>query len=226
MRSHIIKIHIAITLFFIVALMHFAPCSARDNPLVSVEPRIQSERLAAIGHFTQLIDAEMKETLASGMSNTLNFYLKLVDADSKEIIRRGESVALRYNVWEKIYYLRNAGTEARFMQFTSFEAFINDSLTFNLGSIKLFPPDRELRIIFTFSPKKLSDTQKSKLNSWLISGGDIDQSKPARESESTFSINLSRLISMFFSNKERNEIYLQTSKPFTIRSLMHENASR
>ena len=66
---------------------------------------------------------------------------------------------------------------------------------------------------------KFSAFQKNKLDHWLRSEGEIKESKPALESEPTFSINLSNLISIFLDKKNDNKLYTYKSAPFTIQSL-------
>ena len=180
---------------------------------------MNDDRLVVIGHFAGLIDNEMKQTLASGLSSTLSFDLRLFNSRSKVLRNSKETVYLRYNVWEKMYQLRTATQEKYFEDSDHFENFLKDSLTFNMGKISKLPLDDKLRIFLSFSPEKISDSQKSKLNTWLVSEGETNESKPALESESGFSVNLSNLISIFFSKKDSHKIFIYKTTPFTIRAL-------
>jgi len=207
-------------LFFLIGIVFFPVHSyAQNNPIKSVDVRIDNEYLVVVGHFTGLINAEMKETLASGMSGMLHFQSKLINSRSGVISEIEQNILLRYNVWEKMYSLHSAKTENEFKDFKEFEQFINDSLVFDVSFVKRLPPDKKIQIILSFSPEKISASQKSKLNDWLKSEGEINESKPALETESTFSINLSNLISIFLKKKDDDRLYIYRSTPFTIQSL-------
>lgn len=213
LKSHIFP------LFLLIYITGSQLSFAQENPIKSLEIKTSEDRLVIIGHFTGLIDNEMKQTLASGLSSTLSFHLQLINSRSKVLTKNIETVYLRYNVWERVYQVHTATEERYFEDIQHFENFLNDSLAFNMGKISKLPFDDKLRIVLSYSPEKISDSQKNKLNTWLVSEGEINESKPALESESGFSVNLSNLISIFLSKKESQKIFLYKSTPFTIRDL-------
>ena len=213
-----LKLHIlAIILYIFITGSH--SLFAQENPIRSLELKISGDRLIVIGHFSGLIDSEMKETLASGMSSTLSFQLRLLNSRSKSLAKKAEVIYLRYNVWDRVYQLRRTISSYNFNDYNHFEKFLNDSLAFDMGSITKLSIDSKLRILLTYSPEKISDSQKSKLNTWLVNDGQMNESKPAFESESGFSVNLSSLISIFLRKKDASKIFLYQSTPFTIRAL-------
>lgn len=165
--------------------------------------------------------------LASGLSNSLHFYLKLVNSKSRALSEQGETVILRYNVWEKVYIIRFSTGETHFNQFQHFVKFVNDSLVFKLGKTQKLPLNQKLQIILSFSLEKISDSQKSRLRRWLKNEGEFRESQPALESRSGFSINLTSLISIFLPQKNSDRIYIYKSRPFTIQSLkLNENITQ
>ena len=213
------KSNFSLLLFLICIVFSPIHSHAQNNPIKSVDVRIDNEYLVVVGHFTGVINAEMKETLASGMSGMLHFQSKLINSRFKVISQIEQNILLRYNVWEKMYSLHTAKTEYEFKNFKQFEQFINDSLVFYISFFKKLPADQKLQIILSFSPEKISASQKNKLNHWLKSEGEIKESKPALEAESAFSINLSNLISIFLKKKDDDRLYIYRSTPFTIQSL-------
>jgi hypothetical protein len=214
----LLKSHI-FTLFFLIYIAGSQLSSAQENPIKSLEIKMSEDRLVVIGHFSRLINDEMKETLASGLSSTLSFHLQLINSRSKVLRKNNEAIYLRYNVWERVYQVHTATGEKYFEDIQHFDKFLNDSLAFDMGKINKLPFDDKLSIILSYSPERISGSQKSKLNTWLVSEGEINESKPALESESGFSVNLSNLISIFLSKKESQKIFLYKSTPFTIRAL-------
>ena len=200
---------------------------AQENPIKSVEIRLLKNRLHITGHFHELINENMKETLASGMSHSLNFQIDLLGTKRKIIASKTEFVLLRYNVWEKFYLIRTLTQQKNFQQSSQFESFLNDSLHFIITNIKKVPTNQQLYIVLSFSPENIPASQMSKLNSWLISDGEMRESKPALEAESGFSINLSNLLSIFLNKKDESRIFIYRSATFTIQSLKkHENITR
>jgi hypothetical protein len=214
----LLKLNI-VTSFLLICIAGSQLSFAQENPIKSLEVKVNEDRLVIVGHFSGLIDNEMKQTLASGLSSTLSFHLQLFNSRSKVLRKNNEAVYLRYNVWEKVYQVLTTTQEKYFDDIHHFENFLKDSLTFDMGKISKLPIDDKLRIVLSFSPEKISDSQKSKLNTWLVSEGEMNESKPALESESGFSVNLSNLISIFLSKKESQKIFLYKSTPFTIRAL-------
>lgn len=211
----------------IILFMFSAELWAQDNSIKSIDVRMNNGRVIVVGHFKGLINANMKETLASGMSSSLHFNLKLLGSHSRVLSEIGESIFLRFNVWEKVYSIRTSKKRNDFKNYHQFESFINDSLVFDMGHIKKPASNQTFKILLSFSPENISTSQKNKLNYWLKSEGEIKQSRPAYESESGFSVNLTSLISIFFKKKDHKKLYVFKSAPFTIHSLKtHENITR
>lgn len=200
---------------------------AQKNPIRSVEIYLDNNEIIAAGHYMNVIDEDMAASLSSGLSSTLNYYIRLLSIDNKEYRSINKIVRLRYNVWEKVYDMSVAGQKHNFQSFGALENFINDSLLFHLGPPDGIPLKKKLRMILSFSPQGISDSQKDRLNKWLLSEGKVKESQPAYESGSGFSINLSNLLSAFFRKKEDYNIYLYKSSVFTLEKLReNENASR
>lgn len=199
---------------------------ASENPIRSVEITIEQESLLATGHFSGLLTTEMRETLASGMSTSLNFQLKLINRRTQQVKQSLYTIFLRYNVWEKNYRLWSSLQDRTFKTAENFEYFLNDSLKFQIISIKNLSANDNFTFILYYSPQKISDNQKTKLNEWLKNEGEMNKGKPGQESESVFSINVSSLISIFLTKKNENSIHFFQTAPFTLQALKkHENTT-
>ncbi len=213
--------------FFIFAIgLTFNLLIARENPIRSVEITIEQESLLATGHFSGLLTTEMRETLASGMSTSLNFQLKLINRRTQQVKQSLYTIFLRYNVWEKNYRLWSLFQDRTFKTAENFEYFLNDSLKFQIISIKNLSANDNFTFSLYYSPQKISDNQKTKLNEWLKNEGEMNKGKPGQESESVFSINVSSLISIFLTKKNENSIHFFQTAPFTLQALKkHENTT-
>lgn len=215
------------SIFFSLMLFFSNPLSAQNGPVQSLEIYLSGDEIVTAGHFVNVIDEDMRASLSSGLSSTLNILIRLMSMDNTQYRTVNEIIRLRYNVWEKVYDMSTSGQKKQFQSFTAIERFINDSLVFRLGSVTGIPPQKQLRIILTFSPEGISDSQKDRLNKWLLSEGEVKESQPAYDSESGFSINLSSLLTAFFRKKEDRSVYIYKSRVFTLNSLRKdEDASR
>jgi len=92
-------------------------------------------------------------------------------------------------------------------------------MRFNLNSTKKINESKNLQLYLTFSPQKISPSQKNKLKNWL--------KNEEKESESTISLNLSKLISFFLSGEKIENISLYKSEVFTKKSVaVNESSSK
>jgi len=200
---------------------------AQNNNLKSVQPLIRSNNLAVSCKFNNLISDALKETLASGMSTELNFHLQVKQTGSSVLWSGSKSVKIQYNVWEKNYSISRRMGRKTFSDYNSFQNFLHDSLIFNISGISRFPGSSKLQIILSFLPEKMTAGQKQKLDYWIENESETRERSPAGESESGFSINLSRLITMFFDKSKNSKMQRIRSAPFTIKSLRNdENTAR
>jgi len=204
-----------------------AASNAQNNNLKSIQPLIRSNNLAVSCKFNNLISEALKETLASGMSTELNFHLQVKQTGSSVLWSGSKSVKIQYNVWEKNYSISRRMGRKTFSDYNSFQNFLHDSLIFNISGISRFPGSSKLQIILSFLPEKMTAGQKQKLDYWIENESVTRERSPAGESESGFSINLSRLITMFFDKSKNSKMQRIRSAPFTIKSLRdNENTSR
>lgn len=206
----------------------FLHLSADDNSSGFVEVSFVNGNLLAKCHFVNgFIDNDIKQTLSSGLTSNLNFHLKLQKNKEKVLRSKVEEVLIRYDIWEKKYLVFEPDGVKQFSDYTKFESFLYDSITINFGSVRGTPQEDLLQVVLLFSPEKISSAQKKKLNYWLTSESDTEESNPALESESGFSVDLSKLFSIFLSKKTSIKIREYHSPVFSLKSLReNENASK
>jgi hypothetical protein len=215
--------------FSVITILGFFPFSlnAQNSNLKSISPAVHDNSLVVRCRFNNLVSEVMQETLASGMSSSLNFHLQLIQS-GKDILWSGSKpVKIQYNVWEKKYTIVHRRQNKEFTDYIKFHNFLQDSLEFEISAPGNFSNSIKLEIVLIFLPERISERQKKKLDYWIENGSGTRKNSPAGESESGFSINLSRLITMFFDKSEKAKIQQIRSAPFTLKSLRNdENASR
>lgn len=161
----------------------------------------------------------MKENIASGMSRKFNLQFELVESSQKRLYNQVESLSLKYDVWERVYLLNTAGAEKQFDDIGKFTSFFSDSMIFNLGPISQIDQDDELQLFIIFSQQEISERQQKELKSWLSHDAETVESQPALEANQSFSINISKLLSLFFAREGFADLYIYKSSFFTLRSL-------
>ena len=207
-------------IFICIFPLSFKNTIAQDRSIQDMTVYIDDSQLYVTCQFKrEFIDENMQQSLSSGMSNAFNFQMNL-KYDTGSIVRSQlTEVVIRYDIWEKQYLLFSANQIYQFSTYQQFELFLYDSLSFNLGSIRGLDHKKPLGVIVFFSPEKISTSQKEKLNYWLTGNTDTKESAPGLEQESGFSIDLSKLFSLFLSNKPKTSMEQFKTKIFTIENL-------
>jgi len=147
---------------------------------------------------------------------------QLFEKDQNPFYDRFVTVGLKYDVWEGMYLLNISGDEKQFKTFEYYETFLSDSMQFDVGTIGTIDPDKSLQLGIMFSKQSLSEIQKKKLNYWLSSEAETSESQPGLEPDQGFSINLSKMLTLFFTKEGTSETYIFKSPFFTIKSLRHD----
>ncbi len=126
---------------------------------------------------------------------------------------------LRYNVWERDYLVRTDQMHRTFSSLGALVQFLNDSLQFSLGPVRALPTAQPLQIRIVYSPEPLSDIQQNRLNRWLTTAANGPRSP---DKESSFSIDLTGLLSLFLGKPQSKSIVFSQSRVFTIAQLMNQ----
>jgi len=154
---------------------------------------------------------DILSAINSGMNVTFHFYSELYDTKENFLEDQENQIHVRNDIWENQYTISSYKFLKRFKSFDNFKNFLLDSIQFNLNISNKINENKKLLLLLTFSPKKISISQKEKIRSWL-KNEDYD-------SESTLSLNLSKLISFFMSEEKNENLSVFKSEIFTFNSI-------
>jgi hypothetical protein len=196
--------------------------SSQETTITSIDLIVKNGILSVRLHLRNLLDENFKDAIASGMSRSLNVQFELLEKDQNPLYNRFVNVGLKYDVWESTYLLNISGDERQFETFEYYQAFLSDSMQFDVGTINTIDPDKSLQLGIVVSKQALSELQKKKLNYWLSSEAETSESQPGLEPDQGFSINLSKMLTLFFKRERSSETYMFKSPIFTIKSLRHD----
>ncbi len=192
---------------------------AQEVKVKSIVPFLKSKKLVIKAEFENLLNKELIDGLASGMTRTLKFQFNIIQKGGKKISEIGRLVTLQYDVWEDVYYLTNRKQKKQFEQFEKFKSFLHDSLNFTLLSHKRLSLEKSIQVILYLSPENISENQKIKLDYWMANATNSEKKSNDGENQSGFSFNLSGIISLFTSGEIPKNATVGQSKFFTIKSL-------
>jgi hypothetical protein len=192
---------------------------SQDLKVRHVDLQLKNKSIFVRVHVADLFDTNTQEYIASGMSQNFNLQFQLYREGQSLIRSRPETVTLRYDVWEQIYLVQAGGKSNQFTDFDTFQIFVTDSMEFSLGNIRGISPQIKLNLFVTISRQELSERQHSELRSWIAEETEAEESQPALETDQSFSINISKLLSIFFSRQASTDLYIYKSAVFTLNSL-------
>lgn len=208
--------------FLLNTLLHVNPLYSQESKIRSIDMQVTDQILYVRTHLINLFDDNLKNAIASGMSRGFTLELQLLDKDQNRINNTIEHFIFKYDVWERIYILSRSNDEKQFNSFENFALFVSDSMQFVLGTITNINNDKSLQLMILFSQLALSELQNKKLKYWLSREAETSESQAGAEPDQSFSINLSKMLSLFFSKRSSDDVYLFKSTFFTIKSLIHD----
>jgi hypothetical protein len=214
-------------LYLILFFLSLKIINAQDTNIHHVDLFIKNNVLFTRLHLQNFFDQNMKETIASGMSRRFNLKFELFRVDQKPLYSRSESLILKYDVWERIYLLNTAGFEKQFDDFEKFMFYISDSTVFSLGNTNRVDQNESLQLYVIFSHQEISEHQQKEIKSWIAHDAETIESQPGLETNQSFSINISKLLSLFFSRESFADLHIYKSPSFTLKSIYeNENTTK
>jgi hypothetical protein len=208
-----------ISLFLLALVFSGSVLQAQSMQIQRIDLFTKNNVLFSRLHVQNFFDEGLTESIASGMSRRIEIQLELVRNDRKSYFNRIESLNLKYDVWERIYLYKSASTQRQFDNFENFKHFVSDSMQFRLSSLTQLNQDEQYQLYVIFSQVEITETQQKELKSWIARDAQTSESQPAQETDQGFSINISRLLSLFFSGKSSDDFYVYKSPFFTLKSL-------
>jgi len=207
------------SLLVMILFFSYSDMNAQEININHIDLFVKDNVLFTRLHIRNFFDENMNESIASGMSRKFNFQFELYKTDQKRIFNHIETISLKYDVWERIYLLNTEEEEKQFNNIEKFVFFFSDSTIFNLGNINNINPNDRLQLFIIFSQQKMSERQQNELKSWIAQDAKTSESQPALETNQSFSINISKLLSLFFSREDIADLYIYKSPSFTLKSL-------
>jgi hypothetical protein len=178
------------------------------NYEISLEPQLHN-----------FLNDDILSAVNSGMNITFHFYIELHDSENKVLKEQDSQINVRNDIWENQYILSGYNLSKKFKEFERFKNFLLDSISFIINSTNNIPENKNLQLLLTFSPQKISTSQKKKLQNWL--------KNEEEDSESSISLNLTKLISFFLSEEKKENISIFRSDFFTKKSItVNEDSSK
>jgi len=191
----------------------------QQNIIRSLDIQIKGENLFVTPHLNDFINEDLHSMINSGLSVSLQFYFELIAANGKNIEKKEETVVIKNDVWEKYYQIKIDEISKNIRLYDKFRKFLFDSLQFKIVTVNRISNDEKLQVIFSFSTENISSSQEEKLEYWL---SDDSQFNMNEDKESSFSVNVSKLISFFLSSNKSKTIHVFKSKIFTKQSVKYD----
>ena len=196
---------------YILLFMFSSGIFCQSNFIDSVQLISTNDILTIQPKLNNFIDDEILDAVNSGMKVTFHFYTELFDAKKNQIDNQENLIQVRNDIWENQYTISGYKFLKKFKEFENFKKFLLDSIQFEMPTKTKIDLNKQLQLIMTFSPQKISTSQKERIRSWL--------KNEDNDSESTLSLNLSKLISFFMSDEKKENFSVYKSEIFTIKSV-------
>jgi len=214
--------HLVIIFVLLAGMVH-----AQEKQIKNIDLFVENSILMTRIHLLNFFDDDTKESIASGLSRRFSVKFELVGPGKKSYVDRVEILSLKYDIWERIYILNAAGEEKHFDDFERFVDFFSDSTVFHLGRISWINQSEQLQLYIIFSQQEISERRRTELKSWISRDAETAESPPGLETNQSFSINISKLLSLFFSRESYSDLSVFKSHFFTLKSLsQNENSAK
>jgi len=193
--------------------------TGQNNYIKNVKIHSVNGELTAHTQFYNFLNEDILSAVNSGMNIAFHFYFELQDSEKNVLKEQDNQVNVRNDIWENQYIITGYNILKKFEEYVNFKNFLLDSIRFNLLSTKNIPENKKLQLYLTFSPQKISTSQKEKLQNWL--------KNEEKDSESSISLNLTKLISFFLTKEKKENISIYKSELFTKKSVtVNERSSK
>ncbi len=192
---------------FILLFLFKTILTGQSNYIKNVKIHSINGELIVHTQFNNFLKDDILSAVNSGMNIAFHYYFELYDSENKVVKVQVNQINVRNDIWENRYLISGYKLSKKFKEFINFKKFLLDSIRFNLNSTKKMPENKKLQLYLTFSPQKISTSQKEKLKNWL--------NNEEKDSESSISLNLTKLISFFLSEDKKENISIYKSELFT-----------
>jgi hypothetical protein len=191
---------------------------AQNNYIKNVSIYSVNGELIIQPQFNNFLNNDILSAVNSGMNIAFHYYFELHDSKNKVLNEQDNQINIRNDIWENQYIITGYDLSKKLTEFIDLKKFLLDSIRFKLNSTKKINENIKLQLYLTFSPQKISTSQKKKLQNWL--------KNEENDSESSISLNLTKLISFFLSDEKQDNISIFKSETFTKKSVTFHDRSQ
>lgn len=188
----------------------------QNNYIKTIHIHSVNNEIMVNPQLNDFFNEDILSAVNSGLNISFHFYFELYDEKNNLLNEQESQVNVRNDIWENQYLLTSFNLVKKFKDFEDFKKFLFDSISIKLNSTKKIKNSKNLQLNLTFSPQKITSSQKGKLKNWL--------KNEEQDSESSLSLNLTKLISFFITEDKNENISIYKSKIFTKNSVS-SNAS-
>lgn len=188
----------------------------QNNYIKTIHIHSVNNEIMVNPQLNDFFNEDILSAVNSGLNISFHFYFELYDEKNNLLNEQESQVNVRNDIWENQYLLTSFNLVKKFKDFEDFKKFLFDSISIKLNSTKKINNSKYLQLNLTFSPQKITSSQKGKLKNWL--------KNEEQDSESSLSLNLTKLISFFITEDKNENISIYKSKIFTKNSVS-SNAS-
>ena len=187
----------------------------------AIEPYLDSDTLRCRVFVPKLFVGQIRETLLSGLPVLIELQIQLREEDGQVLTRSIQKYQMRYDIWEDRFTQERGG---RINVFSSLDSLSAQWLP--VDNLVLQPSgmiDRktvmtiraELRVIL------LTNAQGQQLKNWIFNPSETEEALPTSRRDTGFSLDLTRLVSLFFSRADVIEEFqaAATTVGFTVAGL-------
>lgn len=204
-------------IYLLIFLLGSILC-AQNNNIKSVKIQSLDNEITINPQLNNFLNGDILSAVNSGMNIAFHFYIELHDTKNNVLNELESQVNVRNDIWENQYILTGFNISKKFKEFENFKIFLLDSIRFRLSSTKKINDSKKMQMILTFSPQEITTSQKKKLKNWL--------KNEDQDSESTLSLNLTKLISFFLTDNKTENISIYKSEYFTKKSVSSYDSTK
>ena len=207
LQKRITKVHPGLLILFFLSFLKLS-IFAQPFDIERIDLQINSDTLMVDVYFENLFEGEIRKTLLSGIPIQIDLIAQIKTADEITIFTRNISSLVTYDVWEEEFQITTyLGGKQSFLDFADLEDFYTPLKNLEIGNINQINSQPHVSFHLAAIVNLITEKESSKLKKWLESGEATEEDNPTGERDSGFKMNLSQLVSFFFNNQEKSQIF-------------------
>lgn len=161
-----------------------------------------------------LFSGDVEETLLSGLPVLIEERYLYQGEQNKTINTRIHKFRITYDIWEDLFTLEQASGFHQFPDLDSLTRWWNPREEVFLSSVSRLENVGEAFLTIRVRIVLLSRAEGEKLKDWIFHSQETEESLPTQNRDTGFTLNLNRLLSIFFRKEDvAREIIVQGMSP-------------